>query len=49
MNEDTDDSDNEEVADVETKYHYCWIKNLSRLFYEQNQQKCKRPLPIRFH
>ena len=25
----------------EIKYHYCWIKNLNRLLYDQNKYKCK--------
>ena len=25
----------------ETKYHYCWIKNLNRLLYDQNNHKGK--------
>ena len=25
----------------ETKYHYCWIKNLNRLLHDQNKHKCK--------
>ena len=25
----------------ETKYHYCWIKNLNRLLYDQNKHKEK--------
>ena len=48
VNEDMDDSDDEEVIDEnydpdaeepqkETKYHYCWIKNLNRLLYDQNK------------
>ena len=46
VNEDTDDSDDEEVTDEnydaeepqeETKYHYCWIKNLNILLYDQNR------------
>ena len=52
VNEDMDDSDDEEVIDEnydpdaeepqkETKYHYCWIKNLNRLLYDQNKHKCK--------
>ena len=25
----------------ETKYHYCWSKNLNKLLYDQNKHRCK--------
>ena len=31
----------EDAAENQTKYHYCWIKNLNRLLYGQNKHKCK--------
>ena len=33
--------DAEDAAENQTKYHYCWIKNLDRLLYDQNKHKCK--------
>ena len=37
----------------ETKYDYCWIKNLNRLLYDQIKHKCKNlllpPLSPWFH
>ena len=53
VSEDTDDNDEELIDENydldsdstgpqnETKYHYCWIKNLDILLYDQNKQKCK--------
>ena len=29
-------NDNDEKS-KETKYHYCWIKNLNKLLYDQKQ------------
>ena len=31
----------EDATKNQTKYHYCWIKNLNRLLYGQNKHKCK--------
>ena len=31
----------ETTETVKTKYHYCWIKNLNRLLYDQNKHKCQ--------
>ena len=36
-----DDEAAENPAEKITKYHYCWIKNLNRLLYDQNRHKCK--------
>ena len=36
-----DDEAAENPAKKTTKYHYCWIKNLNRLLYDQNRHKCK--------
>ena len=33
--------DAEDAAENQTKYHYCWIKKLNRLLYDQNKHKCK--------
>ena len=42
INENYDpDADYNTGPQKETKYHYCWIKNLSRLLYDQNKHKCK--------
>lgn len=30
-----------EVVEKEAKYRYCWIKNLNRLLFDQNEHKCK--------
>ena len=36
-----DDEAAENPAEKITKYHYCWVKNLNRLLYDQNKHKCK--------
>ena len=35
------DADYSTGPQKKTKYHYCWIKNLDRLLYNQNKHKCK--------
>ena len=41
VSEDTDDDEEGKLMQKETKHHYCWIKNLNRLLYDQNKYKCK--------
>ena len=39
VNEDTDERIAENpIEKKETKYHYCWIKNLDKLLYGQNSK-----------
>ena len=40
LSEDDEAAENQTENIKTSKYHYCWIKNLNRLLYDQNKHKC---------